>query len=200
LEYLASIGVDLNQGTWTDETPLHTAILSNTHECIQFLLDQGVFHLGTVLDDGSTTLHYAAQGDAETMNVLARAKLPGFDPKAQNKAGLTPLEVFDQRNIESEELLLAWANLLEAVELANSPHWLGKATVEPKQEAQNDVLIDQEGEFAGEDGDARDSERSAYEEDETNLDDGVEVFYDALDHTGLEKNEYSIAGRVELVA
>jgi ankyrin repeat protein len=97
------------------KTTLCFAVAYNAHKTISLLFDKQANHLHKT-NDGSTLLHIAAcQADVETMGLLARANLSGLQISCKNDNGITPSELFDERQPTSQNLRLSFSRLLEAV-------------------------------------------------------------------------------------
>ena len=116
LRFLTQNGVDVNTEDGDGENALSTSVASNSHRCLEFLMTLDVNPWVVVKSEGSTILHLVAQiGDAETLRLLTRAHGFGLDTAARNKEDLTPAELFEARRSESEELTLAFDDMMESI-------------------------------------------------------------------------------------
>lgn len=120
IRYLHQQGANLDSGDSRGTPPLYYSLHRQTpdtgHESFALLLELGADHL--VVDGfGYTLLHRIAEVDnVETMKIITEKKLSGLNVHAKNKAGNTPLEVFEQRSQTSDDLKKAFYRLLRSVE------------------------------------------------------------------------------------
>jgi ankyrin repeat protein len=100
------------------DTPLICAVYNNSHESQSLLIRLGA-SLFQVNSLGNTLLHIAAAtGDSETMAILSNQKFGGLRTDTTNKAGLTPLQVFEQRQGLSSTLKDSFNHLVQTIEAA----------------------------------------------------------------------------------
>ena len=121
-EYLLSLGADPNVADALGETPLHYALQSNAHSSIQLLMVVTDIKLKTKAEE--TYLHHAAlHSDIRSLEILDTFDLRGIDTQAAvtskspaqmitNVAGLTALEIAEQRTAVATEWLAMFRRLL----------------------------------------------------------------------------------------
>lgn len=105
-------------------TPLHTAAMNQSPECIRLLVAAGA-NVNAKDDNGDTALHFAIQGSGSALQALLDAD--DIDLNAQNDDGQTPLL---KAEAESEELAASKILLADPRITVNMPDFAGQLAVE----------------------------------------------------------------------
>ena len=112
--------VDINHRGAQGYAAIHSAIQENSHQAIKLLLSSEA-NIAISNKDGSLILHLAAtRGDLETLRILTRANIRGFDIDHKDSTGTTPLQYAELRTEEPPEWHIAFSNLLASVGVAVS--------------------------------------------------------------------------------
>lgn len=117
VQYLCSIGADVDAVGEQGFVPIFDAARANAHRCLRFLLRTKV-NYRFCSRSGWTILHQVGvSGDAETMAILAEHGLRGVDVSARTAGGGTAEAFFVGRpSLISHPLLEAFEHLLRVVE------------------------------------------------------------------------------------
>lgn len=116
--YLIEHGADINSMDNRGNTPLMRAVRCGSTNVLKIMLGRGADH-NTVNRRGHTIIHEAVDFHSvkiETLKVLKNARLRGIDIQARNSAGLTAMELMQQRNDVSDEFRSTFEALLESIE------------------------------------------------------------------------------------
>jgi ankyrin repeat protein len=110
LDHGASINAVKNDGL----TSLMSAVRYDKAQPLRCLIDKGA-EWRTLNEAGQNVLHLAAlHGGVETLTVLATLPLESLDSNARDVDGRTPLDHFEGRRIRSEDLEIAFGELMRA--------------------------------------------------------------------------------------
>lgn len=115
--YLIEHGADINSMDNWGNTPLMRAVQCGSTNVLKILLGHGADY-STVNWRGHTIIHDAVDFHnvkIETLEVLKNAGLRGIDTQARNSAGLTAMELMQQRNDVSDEFRSTFEALLESI-------------------------------------------------------------------------------------
>ena len=116
--YLIEHGANINSMDNWGNTPLMRAVQCGSTNVLKILLGRGADY-NTVNRRGHTVIHDAVDFHnvkIETLKVLKNARLRGIDTQARNSAGLTAMELIQQRDDVSDELRSTFEALLESIE------------------------------------------------------------------------------------
>lgn len=100
LEFLIKQGCELNKGDDNGLTPLHAAALENDSIAAEILLTAGA---QVDIEDkfGSTPLFRAVYSYQDNLSVISLLLKYGASPLKKNKAGVSPYEFAEKREIKS---------------------------------------------------------------------------------------------------
>jgi ankyrin repeat protein len=114
LELLLSYGADPYIPDSSGFTPLFEVVQQNHHEILRLLLRRGVMPTPKAAN-GKSILHVAAfYSDAKTMLILATKEFDDLDVDNQDHDGLTPQDLYFQREDISPELEDAFHTLISS--------------------------------------------------------------------------------------
>jgi ankyrin repeat protein len=117
VSYLISRGADPRIPDHFGYAPIHQAVEHNYHRLLERLLQEHDIIPTTKAANGMTILHIAALwSDIETMRLLAtNEEIKILDPDECNDEGLTPQNLFDDRENVTPELREAFRALIDAI-------------------------------------------------------------------------------------
>ena len=115
-EYLIRIGTDLGVLDNIGHNALSKNVSKNNHALIRLFLQEQLDHTPR-LEYYSTLVHLAAEfADTETLTLLAHGGLQRRPINVPNKAGLTPIELANQRRNVDSEWRIAFFNFLDSID------------------------------------------------------------------------------------
>ncbi|KAK1760331.1 ankyrin repeat-containing domain protein [Echria macrotheca] len=120
MNFLLDCGADINHTDWEGDTPLTNAVWNRQYEAVKLLLARGA-DFTRVDAYGRNMLHrLAIEADAKMMRIFTRIRMVGVSTIARDKDDKTPGQLFDGRTPPpDDELIKAWGELLDEVEMAN---------------------------------------------------------------------------------
>lgn len=116
IQALYEEGADIDAADRYGRPPLSRAVESNAHDALALLLRLGANYLW-VDKTQRTLLHTAAEvGDERTFKLLANSELKDLDFNCKNRDGLTAFEVFEKRPQRSDDLWMAFQQLIRSLD------------------------------------------------------------------------------------
>jgi ankyrin repeat protein len=115
LKLLLSQGADPYIPDSLGYTPLFEAVQQNHHQILRLLLRSGIVPISKTMN-GRSIVHVAAIcGDVETMQILASGEIKEPNVDTKDDDGLTPQDLFSQRDDVSPELEDAFQALVNTI-------------------------------------------------------------------------------------